>query len=288
MTEYSTDPQESWSAGVSVLMVVYNGAQTIGGAIESVLQQSYDNWELIVVDDGSTDSTAEVVRSFPDPRIKLFMRAHAGRVDARNYGLQQCQSNLIAILDADDLMTRHRLEIQRQAALHAPNVGVHASWYRIIETNKIQISPLSNRSITRLLWRGSSLGHSTVMFNRDQIPHELSYPEDNGIGCEDLSLFLALSIKKVRFQCLPKALTLYSDHANSRTKRLRAEKAYLFRTKLLSEISKNSPQTIQRFMRSGVNSSFAKSRRIQKYLITFCSLPSELLVLCRGLRAAKR
>lgn len=287
MTQSSAGRKECWSIGVSVVMAVYNGGETIGKSIESVLQQSYADWELIVVDDGSTDSTAEVVRSFTDPRIRLYSRSHAGRVAARNYGLSRCHSNLIAILDADDLMTRNRLEIQRQAALRAPEIGVHAGWYRVVDTGKLQVSPLSNRSITRFLWSGSSIGHSTVMFNKDAIPIELTYPDDLNIGCEDLSLFLLLSATGVKFRCLPKVIMFYSDTASESTKTERALRARAYRDELASKAPDDVPKQVKRLIRKAGEGNLMKFSESRKISIVLRESFFELRALLEGVKVLK-
>ena len=88
---------------VSVMMPAYNAENYIEAAVKSVLAQSYDHWELIVVDDGSTDGTASVVAEFDDPRIKLFKQSNGGESAARNTAIRQMQGEFVAFLDADDM-----------------------------------------------------------------------------------------------------------------------------------------------------------------------------------------
>lgn len=88
---------------VSVIMPVYNVEKYVGESIRSVLDQTYADWELIVINDGSTDNTANVVRSFTDPRIRLINQANEGVSAARNHGIQEARGDYIAFLDGDDL-----------------------------------------------------------------------------------------------------------------------------------------------------------------------------------------
>src|SRR5690606_40665443 len=89
---------------VSIIITTYNGSNYIGETIESVLAQDFQDWELIVVDDGSTDNTREIVRSFQDERINLI---EAGRIcrngRVKNIGLNHCRGEYMAFIDLDDL-----------------------------------------------------------------------------------------------------------------------------------------------------------------------------------------
>lgn len=91
-------------------MPTYNSAHTIANAINSIIQQTYKDWELIIVDDGSTDNTEQVVKRFDDSRIRYFKRPHAEIVATRNYGNAQARAEWIVIQDADDLSMPDRLE----------------------------------------------------------------------------------------------------------------------------------------------------------------------------------
>jgi glycosyltransferase involved in cell wall biosynthesis len=96
---------------VSVMMPAYNAGRYIGEAIESVLAQTFSNWELLVVNDGSTDDTAAVVARFQDPRIHLISKANGGESSARNVALERSRGEFIAYLDADDAYLPHHLAV---------------------------------------------------------------------------------------------------------------------------------------------------------------------------------
>jgi glycosyltransferase involved in cell wall biosynthesis len=89
---------------VSVVMPAYNASKYIARAIESVLNQSYGNFELIIVDDGSTDNTKDVIAGFKDDRIKYFRKENGGASSARNFAIGKSEGSFIAILDADDMI----------------------------------------------------------------------------------------------------------------------------------------------------------------------------------------
>ena len=96
---------------VSVLMPVFNGEKWIAEAIDSVLNQSYTDFELLILNDGSTDSTEQVILSYKDKRIKYVKRNH-DFISALNDGLRMAQGKYIARMDADDVMHPDRLKIQ--------------------------------------------------------------------------------------------------------------------------------------------------------------------------------
>jgi glycosyltransferase involved in cell wall biosynthesis len=100
------------STSVSIIMPTYNNRRYIGQAIQSVLEQSYANWELLIVDDGSVDDTGKVVAGIDDPRISYIYQTNKGVSAARNVGIAAAQGEYIAFLDADDLYQPEKLAIQ--------------------------------------------------------------------------------------------------------------------------------------------------------------------------------
>lgn len=99
---------------VSVVMPVYNAEDYLKEAIQSLIDQTYTNWELIAVDDGSTDNSIAILRSYNDPRIKIFQRQNGGQSAATNTGLEHIAGDYILFFDADDLM--HVRKIEKQVA----------------------------------------------------------------------------------------------------------------------------------------------------------------------------
>lgn len=109
---------------VSVVIPTFNRAGLLGEAIASVLRQSYSNLEVIVVDDGSTDSTADVVTSFADERLILLRQENRGRSAARNRAIAKARGRYIAFLDSDDVYLEHKLEKQVDYMESHPDVGM--------------------------------------------------------------------------------------------------------------------------------------------------------------------
>jgi glycosyltransferase involved in cell wall biosynthesis len=100
---------------VSVVMPVYNAAPYLREAIQSMFDQTYPNWELIAVDDGSTDNSWEILQSYSDPRIKIFQRENGGQCAATNTGLQHISGDYVLFFDADDLMDKNKIKVQVEA-----------------------------------------------------------------------------------------------------------------------------------------------------------------------------
>jgi glycosyltransferase involved in cell wall biosynthesis len=115
-------------------MPAFNAAETIKRAIQSVLIQSFESWELIIVNDGSTDETSSIIRRFSDERIKLIeLPTNKGRGIARIESLRLARGEFITMLDADDWMYPERLEIQYLALSKSPNIAIHSVGLGIVD-----------------------------------------------------------------------------------------------------------------------------------------------------------
>jgi glycosyltransferase involved in cell wall biosynthesis len=131
---------------VSVIIPSYNHGRYILQAIESVFSQTYDDYEIIVVDDGSTDNTEEAVKPYWE-RIRYFYKEHGGDASARNFGTRKANGEYLVFLDADDLLMPKKLEIQATILDENPDIGfVYSDFYNIID-NKISHTPALNRKL---------------------------------------------------------------------------------------------------------------------------------------------
>ena len=109
---------------VSVVVPTYNRAHLIGETIQSVIDQTYSNWELIIVDDGSEDDTKNIIDKFADKRIHYFAIDHCGIFGkVRNVGMQRANGDLIAFLDSDDLWKPNKLSFQLSLLKQDPDAG---------------------------------------------------------------------------------------------------------------------------------------------------------------------
>ncbi len=130
---------------VSVMMPAYNAEAFIAEAIDSVLAQTYSQWELLVVNDGSTDATVEVVAQYTDPRIKLIHKENGGEASARNVALDHSTGEFIAYLDADDAYLPHHLSVLVDyLQSHPDRDAVYTDGFHFDQTGK-RLQPLSSR-----------------------------------------------------------------------------------------------------------------------------------------------
>ncbi|MGB6298578.1 MAG: glycosyltransferase [Rivularia sp. (in: cyanobacteria)] len=118
---------------ISVIIPVFNGEKTIKETINSILNQTFQNIELIIVDDGSKDKTLEIIEKISDSRIKIFSYANAGLSASRNRGISQAKGEYISFIDADDLWTPDKLQAQWQALQENPQAAVAYSWTDYID-----------------------------------------------------------------------------------------------------------------------------------------------------------
>jgi glycosyltransferase involved in cell wall biosynthesis len=118
---------------ISVIIPVYNGARTIQQTIASVLAQTFSQFELIVIDDGSQDETVELITQIKDPRIQLFSYANAGYAVSRNRGFARSVGAYLSFIDADDLWLPDKLERQYQILQDNPQAAVVYSWTNCID-----------------------------------------------------------------------------------------------------------------------------------------------------------
>jgi teichuronic acid biosynthesis glycosyltransferase TuaG len=128
---------------VSIITPMYNGERFIAETIQSVISQTYPYWEMLIVDDGSKDQGAEIVKEYTlkDSRIKLFHQPNAGSAAARNNGIRHAEGRYIALLDADDLWDPMFLESQLNLMKKTGGLLVYASHRRIDENSKECLNP---------------------------------------------------------------------------------------------------------------------------------------------------
>lgn len=118
---------------ISIVIPVYNGSTTIQETIESVLKQTFQDFEIIIINDGSQDRTLEVISNFKDSRIQVFSFPNSGLAVSRNRGIAKATGKYIAFLDADDLWTPDKLQAQWQALQDNPEAAVAYSWTDYID-----------------------------------------------------------------------------------------------------------------------------------------------------------
>lgn len=159
---------------ISVLMPTYNAERFVRTAVESVLAQTFDDFELLIVDDGSTDNTAEIISAFADPRIRLVKKAHTGVADTLRAGVESARGKYIARMDADDIAFPDRLQKQYAVLESDPDIFlVHTAVSYIDDQGTVLQQKAGSESDPvdvkwLLLWRNVPF-HPTVVFRRDAL-----------------------------------------------------------------------------------------------------------------------
>jgi glycosyltransferase involved in cell wall biosynthesis len=206
---------------ISVVMAVYNGEKYLKEAIESILSQTFSDFEFVIINDGSTDNSENIVRSFNDERIKYFLKEHSGLVDSLNFGLKKARSEFIARFDADDVSLSNRLETQFNFLVqNSERVLVGACAFKINElgenTGEFVYPPISWKEIKRYSLRHNPFIHPTVMFRKDVIEKVGNYR--NFKNAEDYELWTRVIYK---YPCanIPEKLLKYRIHSEQVTKK---------------------------------------------------------------------
>jgi glycosyltransferase involved in cell wall biosynthesis len=209
-----------YSPVISVCIAVYNRQKFIQAAIESVLNQTYQNFEVIIIDDGSKDGTVSVIESIADSRIKLFKNeSNKGVVYTRNRYLELASGEFIAILDSDDLWFPEKLEKQLHFFASHQDYGICGTTARKeYENGKIDIwkYPSSDSDIrSRLLW-GSAMVHSSVML-RKKIIDLKNFKYDCTIKQAEDYDFIRQFVSVTKAYNIETVLTRYAVHNNQFT-----------------------------------------------------------------------
>lgn len=260
---------------VSVVLPVRNGESTIESTIKSVLTQTYDDFNLIIVDDGSTDRTKDIVRkiSAVDPRI-LYVEGQArGRTFARNLGISKTDSEYIAAMDADDLCMPERLTLQ-VAAMDADNslavIGTHISWFG--EKKGIPRMLTSKRECRIALKLFSPLCHPSTLMRRTAFERAGRYINERQLA-EDYDLFCRLSFFG-EIANIPIPLLAYNIHKAQSSQEQKTQQTH------------DMIQTIELHHKRLLNvSALSKTRLSLRLIATACELgPSHARQSLRALR----
>ena len=197
---------------ISVILPVFNAERTLAASVESVLQQSFNNFELIAIDDGSTDRSGQILRSFRDPRIRVIEhQSNRGLVAALNDGLQEAAGALIARQDADDVSMPIRFALQRAVLAEEPRLGAVGAALQLVRDgtrSDVWSYPLSP---TAARWQAlfkTPVAHSVAMFRRNCAMQVGGYSETFKYA-EDYDLWSRL-LKVADIKSLPAALLNYS------------------------------------------------------------------------------
>lgn len=195
---------------VSVLMSVYNGLPWVRDAVASVLAQTAGDLELIVIDDGSTDGTADALAAVGDSRVRVVRQARQGLTRSLNGGLGLCRAPLVARLDADDVALPERLARQRAFLDTHPEVGLLGTAAREEDAagraRPVVTPPLDDAAIRRALIRANPFVHSSIVVRRHLLERAGGYDPRLAVA-QDYDLWMRLA-GVTRLANLPEALVV--------------------------------------------------------------------------------
>jgi glycosyltransferase involved in cell wall biosynthesis len=199
---------------VTVLMPVHNAAAYLADALNSILRQTFREFELLVIADGSTDATPSILKSCTDPRLNVIENdSNLGLVDSLNRGLDLARGEYVARMDADDIALPKRLARQVQFLRATPRVGLCGTWFRNIDgARSADVCPPTRADdMAARLFYESPLGHPTVMFRRALFAeHGLRYSYDFP-HAEDYELWTRVA-RFTELANLPEVLLQYRRH----------------------------------------------------------------------------
>lgn len=209
------------SLPISIVMPMYNSALYLKECIDSIFNQSFQAFELIVVDDGSTDESLSILKSYSDPRIRIIENKH-DYIDSFNKGLNAATGKYIARMDTDDRMVFERLSVQYEYMEHHPEVVVCGSWVKRFGTGYEEREghyPNQHDEIASIIVRSTNpICHPTTFIRRSFLKeHDIMYSH-KALYAEDLQLWIDIIKAGGRFYNLPNLLLEYRQQESQVTR----------------------------------------------------------------------
>lgn len=228
MTSLSDEAREK-PLSVTVVLPVYNGGKWLLPAVESIRRQTFLDWELLLIDDGSTDDAVQSVRSLSDSRIQIFQDGqNKGLATRLNEGIDMANGRYLARMDADDLVFPDRLAAQVDYLDRHPEVDLLATRIAVfgaLPVPRVSASAIDHDGICKNPWRGIAMPHPTWMGRIEWFrKHRYYLPEY--VRAEDQELLLR-AMPTSRYACLDRVLLAYRQGAFSLFRTFRARRSVL-------------------------------------------------------------
>lgn len=266
---------------VSVLLPVYNAEKTLRQAIDSVLRQDLADFELVLLDDGSSDGSHDIIREYAaaDARVKSHLHTeNAGLIKRLNQGLELCQSHLVARMDSDDECLPNRLRTQAEFMEQHPDVVVCGSWAFHMgatrERDRLVRLPYTKKQIQQTLERENCLYHPTVMLRRHAVLHlggySFQFPH-----AEDYELWLRASRRHAVVN-IPEPLLRYRLSHGGVTFSKRWD---LLRSVLLAQERHLHPEKTQEEAEASAAARLGEINRAQFFSNVICAAVEDLIPL---------
>ena len=239
---------------ISIVIPAYNAEKNILETLSSVQNQTFSDWEAIVSDDGSTDRTIEIVKGMNDPRIQVFAYPNAGVAVARNRGLIKATGDYIAFLDADDLWTPDKLELQLKALQDHPEAGVAYSWnYYQYENPADSYADTSQRfegNVYADLLIKNFLQNGSNPLVRKEAVASVGLFDPTIKSCEDWDYYIRLA-RNWPFVLVPKVQVIYRQSADSVSSNIEVMEDYLLR--LIHRTFESVPPELKRLKKQSIS-----------------------------------
>jgi glycosyltransferase involved in cell wall biosynthesis len=208
---------------ISVVIPAYNAERTILETIKSVQQQSFSGFEIIVINDGSTDRTLELLQGVKDERLRVFSYENAGVAVARNRGISHATGEFIAFVDADDLWTPDKLELQLAALRQHPEAGAAYSWTYFMYEQEGSVVPgkpvFFEGNVYPKLLVNNIVGNGSNILVRRKAIESVGEFEPTLKSCEDWDFYIRLAAKW-HFVVVPKYQILYRQSPKAMTSKV--------------------------------------------------------------------
>lgn len=222
---------------ISIILPVYNGEKYICAAIESVIEQNYSNWELLIIDDGSTDSTAVLVKNFLNEKVHYIYQSNQGPSAARNRGIDFAKGDYVCFIDADDIYIQGKLIEQVTFLEQHPEIDIVYPDIQVVNESLENLYTLKSEGtystkedfLAMLLFRQIIPLPQSIMVRKKCFLDKIRYNE-HYVNGEDYDLIIQLA-KRFKFGYLPKKLYIYRRHednlTNNHLKQIEAEQKIL-------------------------------------------------------------
>ncbi|MGB3239299.1 MAG: glycosyltransferase [Geitlerinemataceae cyanobacterium] len=231
---------------ISIVIPTYNAEKTIEETLISVFNQTLSDFEVIIINDGSTDRTLEVLSTFNDARLKIFSYPNAGVATSRNRGLSKATGQYISFLDADDLWTPEKLEAQYQALQENPQAAVAYSWTDYIdESGKflgVCARGTNNGNLYQLLLLADVIGSGSNPLIKAEAIAKVGEFDPSVVPTEDWDMWIRLA-EHFQYVAVPAVHILYRQLQNSGSSNMR--KMEVSSLRVLDKVFSKAPESVQ-------------------------------------------
>ncbi|MDF2431619.1 MAG: hypothetical protein JWP44_1250 [Mucilaginibacter sp.] len=261
---------------VTVLMPVYNAEPYLKEAIQSIIDQTFTDYKFVIINDGSSDNSEDVIKGFKDERISYIKHeTNTGLINTLNEGLDLAQSKYIIRMDADDISIPERFEKQVSFMESNPEIDICGAWLSVINTNQIITHPVTNEECKVQLLQNTVLGHPAAILRRELIVKNNLKFDKNALYAEDYKFWADASINGLKLANIPEILLHYRAHkaqvstSNWESQLQSAENIKLWYAKyFFSDLLENKLKLYSDFINRSINSftDFIEVRKLVKQL----------------------